>query len=71
MQKVCQREIGKLQTQLTNDTRLSPTGREFHLVVCLRYQWIAYVYGSVFGARLDVRLELFGVEVSHLLNFTQ
>ncbi len=49
MQQVGQREVSELQTQLTDDTGLSPTGREFHLVVSFGYQIVTYIYSSVFG----------------------
>ena len=69
MQEVGQGEVGELQAQLTDDACLSPTGREFHLVVGLGHQLVINIHRSVFGARLDVRVDLFGVKVSHLGNF--
>ena len=70
MQQVGQREVSELQTQLTDDTGLSPTGREFHLVVSFGYQIVTYIYSSVFRSWLNIRFDLFRVKVSHLLDFT-
>ena len=49
---------------------MSPTGGELYLVVGFGYKVITDVYRAVFRSRLDVGLDLFGVEVSHLLDFT-
>ena len=71
MQQVGNREVGELQTQFTDNTRLSPTGREFHLVIGFGSQRQAYINRSVHRVRLNIRLKFFGVKVSHLLDFTQ
>ena len=70
MQEVGNREVCELQAQFTDNTCLPPTGREFYLVVCFGNEVIADVYCAVLRFGLDVRLDLFGVEVSHLLDFT-
>ena len=70
MQQVGQREVGELQAQLSDDTGLSPSGREFYLVVGFRDEVVAYVHGAVFRLRLYVGRDALGVEVAHLLDFT-
>ena len=70
MQQVGNGEVGELQTQFTDNTCLSPTGRELYLVVGFGDEVITYIHRTVFRFGLDIRLDLFGVKVSHLLDFT-
>ena len=70
IQEVLHGEVGKLQTQLTDDTGLTPTGRELDLVVGLGGQVILNVHRSVFRIRYGHRIHVFRVEVSHLGQFT-
>ena len=70
IQEVLHGEVRKLQTQLTDHTCLSPTGRELNLVVRLRCQVILDIHCSVLRIRYRLRLHIFRIEMSHLGNFT-
>ena len=70
VKEVLHREVGKLQAQLTNHTRLSPTGRELDLVVGLRHQVILDVDGAILWIRQRHRIHVLWVEVSHLCQLT-
>ena len=70
VEEVAHGEIGKLQTESSNDTRLSPTGRKFHLVAALRLQRIGDVHRSAdrigLDALTDAGLQGFRVELVHI-----
>ena len=63
--EVTHREVVKLDTYATDDTRLSPTERELKLVVRLLLQFPVDVDGTVFVVGLDIGVHLFRIEESH------
>ena len=64
------REVGKLQRKLSDDTGLTPAEREFDLVIGLRLQIEDYVDRSVIFVRLRTYIHCLGVEVAGLRDFT-
>ena len=71
-EEVSHGEIVEFQTNLTDYTGLSPAQRELNLVVALLLEVVVNVYSSVLGIRLNIGLTaLFGVEMSHGLNFSK
>ena len=71
MQQVLYREVSELERCLEDDTRLSPTCAQLHLVVGLALQVKDDIDGAVVGVGLGADVHLFGVEVSRLGNLTR
>ncbi len=71
MEQVLDREVGELESQLEQDTRLSPASRELDLVVGLGLKSENDVDGTVLLVGLGTYVHLFGVEVSRLCNLTR
>ena len=69
-QKVAQREVVELDTYTSDDTGLSPSQRQLQLVVGLLLQLPVDVHGAVLRVGLHVRINGFGIEVSHGGNLT-
>ena len=65
VEEVGHREVVQLQAHAADDTGLSPTERELHLVVRLLLQVPVDVNGSVFLVGYGRRVDLLRVEVSH------
>ena len=70
VQEILHGEVGELQAQLTDHTRLSPTGGELDLVVRLRDQVILNIYRTIFRIRQGHGIHVLRVEVSHLSQLT-
>ena len=70
IQQVLHGEVRKLQTQLTDHTSLSPTGRELDLVICLGHKVVLDIHRSVIWIGYWLRNQVFRVEMSHLCYFT-
>ena len=69
-EEVGHREVVELQADTSDDTRLSPTKRELHLVVRLLFQIPVDVDCSVVAIGLRHGIDLLRVEVSHRCEFT-
>ena len=70
-EKIGHGEVVELQTNLTNDTSLSPTQGEFNLVVAFLLQIVGDIDRSVLGIGFHIRLTaLLWVEMSHGLYLT-
>ncbi|OAV73619.1 hypothetical protein Barb6_00051 [Bacteroidales bacterium Barb6] len=69
MQEVLHGEVGKLETELADDTGLPPAGGEFHLIVCFGYEVVFNIHRSVFGVGYRVGIHVFRVKVTHLGKF--
>ena len=64
-EEVADREVVELDTNLTNDTRLSPTEGELQLVVGLLFELEVDIDSTVFVVGLDVGVHLLRVEEAH------
>ena len=64
-EEVAHGEVVECESHASDDTGLSPTQRELHLVVGLLLKHPVEVDGTAFVVGLDVRVDLFRVEVSH------
>ena len=69
-EEVGHREVIELQADTSDDTRLSPTKRELHLVVRLLFQIPVDVDGTVVAIGLRHGSYLFRIEVAHRCKFT-
>ena len=69
-EEVTHGEVIEFQTDTSDDTRLSPTQREFNLVIGFLHQIIANVHRSIFIVRLHLRINLFRIKVPHRCQVT-
>ena len=63
IQQVLHGEVRKLQTQFTDHTSLSPTGRELDLVICLGHKVVLDIHRSVIWIGYWLRNQVFRVEM--------
>ena len=67
--KVTHREVCELQTNLTDNTCLSPSERELNLVACLWSKTKIKVNRSVCLVWYRLEVDILRVEVAHLSKF--
>ena len=64
-------EVGKFQTEATDQTRGTPTERELDLVGGLSLKLVGNIHRSLLGIWLNIRHKFFLIEVTHLRQLTQ